>query len=78
MSAGCNNVVVMLANLAGGFLVDALGIRSIFLLCAGILLASFLLFCLTLRLGHARSIRPYEVADDPVEQALTGTPMAHP
>ena len=78
VSAGCNNVVVMLANLAGGFLVDALGIRSIFLLCAGILLASFLLFCLTLRLGHARGIRPYEVADDPVEQALTGTPMAHP
>lgn len=58
MSAGCNKVVVRLANLAGGFLVDALGIRSIFLLCASILLASFLLFCLTLRLGMPAASGP--------------------
>lgn len=69
--AGCNNIVSMLANLAGGFLIDALGIRSIFWVSAGIQLAAVVLFSASLLLGRLRGIKPYEAADDPVEQALS-------
>ena len=69
--AGCNNIVSMLANLAGGFLIDALGIRSIFWVSAGIQLAAVLLFAGSLLLARLRRIAPYEAAADPVEQALS-------
>lgn len=70
LSAGCNNIICMLANLAGGFLIDAFGIRSIYAVCAGILLLAFLLFWATLGIGRLRGIAPYTPESDPVEQAL--------
>lgn len=70
LSAGCNNIICMLANLAGGFLIDAFGIHSIYGVCAGILLLAFLLFWATLGIGRLRGIAPYAPESDPVEQAL--------
>ena len=64
------NVVSMVFYLLGGAIIDRLGVRPVFYVAAVIPAAGVLWFIITLAIGKARKIPRYDMAQDPVEQAL--------
>ena len=64
------NVVSMVFYLLGGSIVDRLGVRPVYYVAAAIPAVGVLWFVITLAIGKARKIPRYDMAQDPVEQAL--------
>lgn len=64
------NVVSMVFYLLGGTIIDRLGVRPVFYVAAVIPAAGVLWFIITLAIGKARKIPRYDMAQDPIEQAL--------
>ena len=64
------NVVAMVFFLLGGTIIDRLGVRPVFYVAAVIPAAGVLWFIITLAIGKARKIPRYDMAQDPIEQAL--------
>lgn len=64
------NVVSLAFYLLGGSLVDRLGVRPVYYVAAAIPAVGVLWFVITLAIGKARKIPRYDMAQDPVEQAL--------